>query len=47
MAKTKKTIFISSLAAATKPALNKRESHGKKKPSKSPVSMNTIPEITT
>ena len=47
MAKTKKTIFISSLAAATSPALNNKESPGRKKPISNPVSTKIIPATTT
>jgi hypothetical protein len=47
IANTKKAIFISSLAAATNPALNNRESPGKKKPISKPVSTKIIPAITT
>ena len=46
-ANTKKAILMSSLAAATNPALNKSESPGKKKPISKPVSTKIIPAITT
>jgi hypothetical protein len=39
---TRMTIFILPCAAATRPALKRIESPGKKKPSKMPVSTKTI-----
>jgi hypothetical protein len=42
----KKTIFISSLLAATRPALNNKESPGRKKPTSNPVSIKIITPIT-
>jgi hypothetical protein len=38
---------MSSLAAATKPALKSRESPGRKKPKSNPVSIKIIPATTT